>query len=255
MPSEAAVEDAPTVVSTPSPHAVQCDLALEDDSARRIASDVERLRMQLMEFKDQCCLDQQLPCSTQAARESVPDGSSSGSEAAMQGMSLCGANASPNCHQGPPARWTDEELFARQAINGSLRTVLLIPAVEADLPEILWDPGYRLFAVSLGGLNPYCGAIISLPDGSWLAVVLVLGVAAQAGLGPVLRKDDVAGHCVCRSVINSAMKPGAGVVPVAMAAIVSLIWFLRLQFVWLGCFASEANASGCLIHVWVCTGV
>ncbi|GMH11623.1 hypothetical protein Nepgr_013464 [Nepenthes gracilis] len=177
MPSEAAVEDAPTAVSTPSPHAVQCDLVPDDDSACRIASN--------------------------AARESVPDGSSSGSETAVQGMLLCGANASPSCHQGPPARWTDEELFARQAINGSycccyayarpvgvvkqelgpvagldagtsLRTVMLIPAMEVDLLEILWDLRYQLFAVSVGGFNPCCGAVISLPGGSWLAVVLAL---------------------------------------------------------------------------------
>ncbi|GMH22194.1 hypothetical protein Nepgr_024037 [Nepenthes gracilis] len=64
MPSEAAVEDAPTVISTPSPHAVQRDLAPDDDSACRIASDVERLRKQLMEIKDQRCLDLQLPCCT-----------------------------------------------------------------------------------------------------------------------------------------------------------------------------------------------
>ncbi|GMH25426.1 hypothetical protein Nepgr_027269 [Nepenthes gracilis] len=118
MPSEAAAEDAPTDDSTPSPHAVQHDLAPDDDSACRIASDVERLRKQLMEIKEQRCLDLQLLGCTPAARKSGPDGSYSGSEAALQGVSLCGANASPSYHQGPPARWTDEELFARQALNG-----------------------------------------------------------------------------------------------------------------------------------------
>ncbi|GMH14058.1 hypothetical protein Nepgr_015899 [Nepenthes gracilis] len=81
----------------------------------------ERLRKQLMEIKEQRCLDLQLPCCTPAARKSGPDGSYSGSVATLQGMSLCGANASPSCHQGPPARWTDEELLARQAINGRFR--------------------------------------------------------------------------------------------------------------------------------------
>ncbi|GMH22170.1 hypothetical protein Nepgr_024013 [Nepenthes gracilis] len=52
MPSEATVEDAPLVISTPCPHAVQRDLAPNDDSAFRIAFDVERLRKQLMEVKD-----------------------------------------------------------------------------------------------------------------------------------------------------------------------------------------------------------
>ncbi|GMH06178.1 hypothetical protein Nepgr_008018 [Nepenthes gracilis] len=94
MPSEAAVEDAPIVVSTPSPQDVQCVLAPDDDSACRIASD--------------------------AARESVRDGSSSGCGAAVQGMSPCAAYASPSCPQGPPACWIVEELFARLALNGSL---------------------------------------------------------------------------------------------------------------------------------------
>ncbi|GMH29911.1 hypothetical protein Nepgr_031754 [Nepenthes gracilis] len=107
------VEDAPTVGSSPSPHAVQCNLVPDDESACRIVSDVERLRKQLLELKDQRCLDLQLPCCTQAARESVPDVSPAGNEAAGQGMLV--ANASPSCHLGPHARWSDEELFARQA--------------------------------------------------------------------------------------------------------------------------------------------
>ncbi|GMH18619.1 hypothetical protein Nepgr_020460 [Nepenthes gracilis] len=78
MPYEAAVGDAPTVVSSPSPHVVQRDLAPDGDSACRIASDVEQLWKQLMEIKDQRYLDLQLPNCTQAAHESVPDGSSSG---------------------------------------------------------------------------------------------------------------------------------------------------------------------------------
>ncbi|GMH10590.1 hypothetical protein Nepgr_012431 [Nepenthes gracilis] len=118
MPSEAMVEDAPTVVSTPSPHVVQRDLAPDVDSACRIASDVERLQKQLMEIKDQRFLDLHLPCCTQAVCESVPNGSSSRCEATVQGGSLRGANASPSYPQGPPARWTDDELFAKQAING-----------------------------------------------------------------------------------------------------------------------------------------
>ncbi|GMH21194.1 hypothetical protein Nepgr_023036 [Nepenthes gracilis] len=58
---------------------------------------------------------EQKPCH-QAVR--IPERSSSGNVAAMQGLSQCDPNASPNCHQGPPARRNDEELFARQAING-----------------------------------------------------------------------------------------------------------------------------------------
>ncbi|GMH14504.1 hypothetical protein Nepgr_016345 [Nepenthes gracilis] len=116
LPSESTAEDAPTVDSTPTPHAVQ--QAPDDDSACRIAADIERLRKQLMEIKEQRRLDLQLPCCTPAARKSSLDGSYLGSEDAVQGMSLRGANASPSCHQGPPARWADEELFARQALNG-----------------------------------------------------------------------------------------------------------------------------------------
>ncbi|GMH02086.1 hypothetical protein Nepgr_003925 [Nepenthes gracilis] len=118
MPTEAAIEEAPTVDSTPSPHDVQCDLAPDVDSACRTAYDVARLRKQLVEIKDQRCLDLYLPCCTQAARESVPDGSSSGCEAAMQGVSLCGDNAFPSCPVGPPVGWTDDELFEKQAVNG-----------------------------------------------------------------------------------------------------------------------------------------
>ncbi|GMH11597.1 hypothetical protein Nepgr_013438 [Nepenthes gracilis] len=100
------------------PSGLPSEAAAEDDSACRIAADTERLRKQLMEIKEQCCLDLQLPCCTSAAHKSGPDGSYSGSVAALQDVSLCGANASPSCHQGPPARWIDEELFARQEING-----------------------------------------------------------------------------------------------------------------------------------------
>ncbi|GMH18478.1 hypothetical protein Nepgr_020319 [Nepenthes gracilis] len=100
MEPPAAVEDAPIVGSSPSPHAVQRNLVPDDDSACRIASDVERLWKQLLELKDQRCLDLQLPYCTQDARESVPDVSPTGNEAAGQGMSLCDANAYPSCIWG-----------------------------------------------------------------------------------------------------------------------------------------------------------
>ncbi|GMH22906.1 hypothetical protein Nepgr_024749 [Nepenthes gracilis] len=84
------------------PYAVQRNLVPDDDSTCRIAFDVERLRKQLLELKDQRCLDLQLPCCTQAARESFPDVSPAENEASGQGMSLCDANAYPSCHLGPP---------------------------------------------------------------------------------------------------------------------------------------------------------
>ncbi|GMH03499.1 hypothetical protein Nepgr_005338 [Nepenthes gracilis] len=64
----------------------------------------------------QRCPEFHQPCCSQAAR--IPEGTSSGNEAAVQGLPWCDPNASPNCHQGPPARLTDDELFARQALNG-----------------------------------------------------------------------------------------------------------------------------------------
>ncbi|GMH10600.1 hypothetical protein Nepgr_012441 [Nepenthes gracilis] len=116
MPTEAAVEEAPTVDSTPSPHDVHRDMDPDVDSACRIASDVERLRKQLVEIKEQRCLDLHLPCCTQAARESILDGSSFGCEAVVQGISLLGANSSSSCPQGPPVGWIVDELFAKQAL-------------------------------------------------------------------------------------------------------------------------------------------
>ncbi|GMH31847.1 hypothetical protein Nepgr_033691 [Nepenthes gracilis] len=85
----------------------------------------------------QRCPDFHQPCCSQAAR--IPEGSSSGNEAAVQGLPWCDPNASPNCHQGPPARLTDDELLARQAINGRFRSARRLAGVAPAGPVTFAD--------------------------------------------------------------------------------------------------------------------
>ncbi|GMH02237.1 hypothetical protein Nepgr_004076 [Nepenthes gracilis] len=62
------------------------------------------------------CPDLHLPCCSKAAR--VPEGPSTGNVAVVQGVSLRNPSDSPSCHLEPHARWTEDQLFARPAING-----------------------------------------------------------------------------------------------------------------------------------------
>ncbi|GMH03503.1 hypothetical protein Nepgr_005342 [Nepenthes gracilis] len=62
------------------------------------------------------CPDLHLPCCSKATR--VPVGPSSGSVAAVQGLLPCNPSDSSSCHLEPHAHWNEDELSARQAING-----------------------------------------------------------------------------------------------------------------------------------------
>ncbi|GMH30813.1 hypothetical protein Nepgr_032656 [Nepenthes gracilis] len=97
------------------------------------------LRKQLVEIKAQHCLDLQLPSCSQAARDSVPDETSPGSEAAVQDVKLHGVAVPPSCPQGLSVGWTDDDLFAKQAVVG-WRTC----PVFAWWLLILWEDGIPL---------------------------------------------------------------------------------------------------------------
>ncbi|GMH08610.1 hypothetical protein Nepgr_010450 [Nepenthes gracilis] len=109
------------------------------NSACMIASDVERLWKQLVEIKAQCCLDLQLPSCSQATRDSVPDETTLRREAAAQDVKLHGDVVPPSCPQGPSVGWTDDKLFAKQAMRlpSGMLMLCICPAGWSVLPADL----------------------------------------------------------------------------------------------------------------------
>ncbi|GMH12939.1 hypothetical protein Nepgr_014780 [Nepenthes gracilis] len=158
--------------SSPRPLAIMEDATIEDGS--RGAQHPSMSAVLASELK---------PCH-QAYPHS--EGSSSGNKAAMRGLSQCDPNASPNCHQGPPARRTDDELFAR-AFSLALNEGVFDSFVAGVAPASHAAIANNVVYVSLDPAD--AGVLLNLKL-DWMQLmsswILLVGLLADAdsGCGP-----------------------------------------------------------------------
>ncbi|GMH29937.1 hypothetical protein Nepgr_031780 [Nepenthes gracilis] len=131
MPTEVAVEEAPVVDSTPSPHDahyVHRDMAPDVDSA----------------------FAPRLP-------NSVPDETSPGREAAAQDVKLLGVVVPHSCPQGPSVGWTNDEPFAKQSFG---RIVLLLVDDAIEIVGRMRMPPEACCCLARGGLSACLPVIV-----------------------------------------------------------------------------------------------